>query len=165
LYKKVMLLRNHGLKNRDECECWGFNSRLDSIQAAIADVKLKHLQSWTERIRKIAELYRKGLKGVKGILSVPVDKEYEEPVYHTFIIQCERRDELQKCLLEKGIGTKIHYPIPIHLQEAAQGLGYKKGDFPVAEEQAKRILSLPIYPELTEEQIKAVINEIKKFYA
>jgi dTDP-4-amino-4,6-dideoxygalactose transaminase len=165
LHKKVMLLRNHGLKNRDECECWGFNSRLDSIQAAIADVKLKHLEKWTERIREIAELYRKGLKGIKGVLSIPVDKPFEESVYHTFIIQCEKRDELQRYLLEKGIGTKIHYPIPIHLQKAAEGLGYKEGDFPVAEEQAKRILSLPIYPELTEEQIKAVINEIKKFYS
>ncbi|MBN2459208.1 DegT/DnrJ/EryC1/StrS family aminotransferase [Candidatus Woesearchaeota archaeon] len=164
LYKKLSLLHNHGLKNRDECECWGFNSRLDSIHARIALVKLKHIDNWTGKIRKIAKTYAKELKGIKGISYVPVDKPYEKAVYHTFIIQCDKRDELQQYLLKKGIGTKIHYPIPIHLQKSAASLGYKPGDFPMTETQAKRILSLPIYPELTEEQIRLVIKEIKGFY-
>lgn len=164
VFKKITLLHNHGLKNRDECECWGFNSRLDSIHAAIGEVKLKHLDSWTDKIREIAKTYAKELKGVKGISYVPVDKPYEKAVYHTFIIQCDKRDELQQYLLKKGIGTKIHYPIPIHLQKSAASLGYKAGDFPMTETQAKRILSLPIYPELTDAQISLVIKEIKSFY-
>lgn len=161
LYDKLVKLRNHGLRSRDECELWGYNSRLDTIQAAIVNVKLAHLDEWTKRIREIASFYQKNLS---GLVKVPVDKPYEEAVYHTFIIQCDKRDKLQKYLLEKGIETKIHYPIPIHLQDSAKGLGYKKGDFPVAETQAKRILSLPIYPELTNEQIEMIVNEIKNFY-
>ena len=107
-------------------------------------------------------MYREKLSGV---VEIPEDKEFEEPVYHNFMIQCDERDKLQKYLLEKGIETKIRYPIPIHLQEAASPFGYKKGDFPVAERQARRILSLPIYPELTDEKIKMVIDGIRAFYA
>lgn len=161
LYDKLVKLRNHGLRSRDECEFWGYNSRLDSIQAAIVNVKLNHLDEWTKKVREIASFYQKHLSGV---VKVPVDRDYEESVYHTFIIQCDKRDELQKYLLKKGIETKIHYPIPIHLQESAKHLGYRKGDFPVAESQAKRILSLPIYPELTDEQMEMVVNEVKNFY-
>ncbi len=161
LYEKLTKLRNHGLRNRNKCDFWGYNSRLDTIQAAIVNVKLNHLDEWTEKIREIASFYQKHLSGV---VKIPVDRGYEESVYHTFIIQCDRRDELQKYLIEKGIETKVHYPIPIHLQEPARGLGYKKGDFPAAESQAERILSLPIYPELTNEQMEMVVNEIKNFY-
>ncbi|MCG2717544.1 MAG: DegT/DnrJ/EryC1/StrS family aminotransferase [Nanoarchaeota archaeon] len=161
LYDKLIKLHNHGLRSRDECEFWGYNSRLDSIQAAIVNVKLNHLDEWTKKVREIASFYQKHLSGV---VKVPVDRDYEESVYHTFIIQCDKRDELQKYLLKKGIETKIHYPIPIHLQESAKHLGYRKGDFPVAESQAKRILSLPIYPELTNEQMEMVVNEVKNFY-
>jgi dTDP-4-amino-4,6-dideoxygalactose transaminase len=107
-------------------------------------------------------MYREKLAGVVG---VPIDKEFEEPIYHNFIIQCERRDELQKYLLERGIETKVHYPIPIHLQKAAIPLGYKEEDFPTVETQAKRILSLPIYPELSDEQVRFVIEAIKLFYS
>ena len=162
LYDKLAKLRNHGLRTRDECELWGYNSRLDTIQAAIVNVKLAHLDEWTKRIREIASFYQKHLS---GLVKVPVDKPYEEAVYHTFIIQCDKRDELQKYLLERGIETKIHYPIPIHLQDSAKGFGYKRGEFHVAETQAKRILSLPIYPELTNEQMEMVTNEIRRFYS
>lgn len=160
-YTLLCKLRNHGLKNRDECEHWGLNSRLDVIQAAIANVKLSHLDSWNQRYREIASLYRAGLS---GIVKVPLDQEYEKPVYHNFIFLSDDRDKLQKYLLERGIETKIHYPIPIHLQPAAVHLKYKKSDFPVAEYQAERILSLPIYPELTNEQVNVVITAIKEFY-
>lgn len=157
LYEKLIKLRNHGLKNRDECELWGLNSRLDVIQAAIGNIKLNYIDEWNQKHQKIAEEYKKGLKDV---IKVPTDTNCEQPVYHNFIIQTNNREKLQKYLLEKGIETKIHYPIPIHLQEAAKSLGYRKGDFPVCEEQAKKILSLPIHPELTYEQIEEVIENI-----
>jgi len=164
LYETLIKMRNHGLRNRDECDFFAYNSRLDAIQAGIVNIKLSHLDKWNNEYRAIAAKYRKGLTGVKGVIKVPVDKEYEEPVYHNFIIQCERRDELQKYLLDNGIDTKIHYPIPIHLQKAAAYLGYKQGDFPVTETQAKRILSMPIYPALTDKQVQMVIDGIKSFY-
>lgn len=161
LHKKLLKLRNHGLKNRDECEFFAYNSRLDSIQAAIGDIKLKHLDAWNKSHRKIASMYSKNLSGV---VEFPKDKEYEEPVHHNFVIQCNKRDKLQEFLLKKGIETKIHYPVPIHLQEASSNLGYKEGDFPVTEAQSKRILSLPVYPDLSNEQIELVISSIKSFY-
>lgn len=164
LYKKLILLRNHGLKNRDEIDIWGYNSRLDSIQAAILNVRLKHLEKTKERISEIVSMYQKGLSELKGVIKIPYDKEYEESFYHNFIIQTERRDELLRYLLENDIETKIHYPIPIHLQKPALMFGFKEGDFPVAESQAKRILSLPLYSELTNEQINLVIESIKSFF-
>ena len=162
LYEKLLKFRNHGLRSRDKCEFWGHNSRLDTIQAAMLNVKLNYLAKWTQERRQNAAFYRKHLG---DIVQVPVDKPYEWAVYHTFVIQCERRDELQRYLLDKGIETKIHYPISIHLQEAARYLGYKTGAFPIAERQAERILTLPIYPELTEEQKEMLVTEIRRFYA
>ncbi len=165
LYEKLARLRNHGLRNRDECDFWGYNSRLDNLQAAILNVKLRHLDRWNMRKREMAAIYRERLYGIKGIISVPVDRHGEFAVYHTFIIRCERRDELQRHLLSRGIETKIHYPIPIHLQKASQHLGYGKGDFPNAESQASSILSLPIYPEMPDGNIDAVCRAIREFYA
>ena len=162
LYEKLLKFRNHGLKSRDECEFWGHNSRLDTIQAAMLNVKLNYLAKWTEERRQNAAFYQERLG---DIIQAPVDKPYEWAVYHTFVIQCERRDELQRYLLDKGIETKIHYPIPIHLQEAARYLGYKPGDFPIAKRQAGRILTLPVYPELTEGQKEILVTEIRRFYA
>ncbi len=112
----------------------------------------------------MAALYRERLQGISGIISVPSDAPGEEAVYHTFIIRCENRDELQRHLLKQGIETKVHYPIPIHLQKAAAALGYEDGDFPNAERLAKTILSLPIYPELSNDEIETVCNEIRAFY-
>ncbi len=161
LYEKILKLRNHGLKNRDECEMWGFNSRLDSIQASIGNIKLKHIDKWNNRHRDIANKYRENLK---NLVMVPSDKDFENPVYHNFIIQFNKRDELQAYLLNNGIDTKIHYPIPIHLQEAAKNLGHKEGDFPIAEKQCKTILSLPIYPELTDDEIELIISTFKSYF-
>ena len=160
LYNKLLILRNHGLINRDECEIWGYNSRLDALQAVILNVKLDHLKNWETRKREIAGIYQKRLI---YCVKVPMDKSSEHAVYHTFIIQTKKRDSLKNYLMEKGIDAKIHYPIPIHLQKAAQNLGYKKGDFPVAEEQTKTILSLPIYPELTDNQVDYICDNILKF--
>ena len=162
LYQKLLKARNHGLRNRDECEFWSYNSRLDNIHAAMLNVKLKKLSEWTARRREIALFYHGRLSGLDMI--VPTDKHYEKAVYHTFIIQTDRRDELKKFLSEKEIDTKIHYPIPIHLQDAAKYLGYKKGDFPVTEKQTGTILSLPVFPELTDDQVEYVADTIITFF-
>ena len=161
IYRKLLLLRNHGLKNRDECVLWGFNSRLDSIQSVILEVKLKNLQKWTSRRREIAQLYQSSLQ---DIVTVPHEKEHEKAVYHTFIIQTDHRDALMEFLANNNIDTKIHYPIPIHLQSASKYLGYKNGDFPVAEKQSNRILSLPIFPGLSNDQVNYVIEKIREYY-
>ena len=137
LYHQLLKARNHGLRNRDECEFWSYNSRLDNIQAAMLNVKLNKLSEWTERRRKIASYYFERISGLN--LIVPADKPFEKSVYHTFIIQTVKRDELKNFLYEKGIDTKIHYPVPIHLQDAAKYLGYKKEDFPVTEKKTETI--------------------------
>ena len=161
LYEKIIQLRNHGLRTRDECEQWGYNSRLDTIQAAILNVKLNYLDQWTARIREIARYYQEQLGSV---VDLPNEKSYEKSVYHTFIIQTDRRDQLQQYLSSRGIGTKIHYPLPLHLHPAAKGLLYKEGDFPRAEKQAKMILSLPIYPELDDARVQYVVQAIQDFF-
>ncbi len=162
VYKYLTVARNHGLKNRDECQFWSYNSRLDNLQAALLNVKMKYINQWTERRREFANRYYDALSDLPMI--VPKDKTYEKSVYHTFIIQTEDRNELKEHLARKGVDSKIHYPMPIHYQEAAKSLGYKKGDFPVTEKQAETILSIPVYPELTDEQVGYVIEEIQNFY-
>ena len=161
LYEKLRKARNHGLRNRDECEFWSPNCRLDTIQAAMLLVKMDYLDQWTEARRANAAFYQDQLR---GIVRVPEDKPHEYAVYHTFVIQAERRDELQRYLLEWGVETKVHYPIPIHLQDAAKDFGYSPGSFPVTERQVEHILSLPVYPELTEQQRQGVVSAIRAFY-
>lgn len=161
LANRLRILRNNGLKNRDECVLWGRNSRLDSIQAAIASIKLKYIDSWNERFRKIAQYYSRELE---KYFVVPGEQPHEYSVYHRYIIQTSHRNDLQGYLLNKGIETKINYPIPLHLQEASKKLGYKLGDFPKAEELAGKILSIPIYAEMTDEQVEIVVEEIKTFF-
>jgi dTDP-4-amino-4,6-dideoxygalactose transaminase len=161
LASKLRTLRNHGLRNRDECEVWGFNSRLDSMQAAFAEIKLGFLDSWNERCREIAVSYRTGLA---DFVQVPFDQTWEECVYHNFVIRTEMRDELMAYLQEHGVDTRIHYPIPIHLQDAAKDLGYKVGDFPNAEKYAKTMISLPIYPDLNDAQVTYIVQAVKSFF-
>jgi dTDP-4-amino-4,6-dideoxygalactose transaminase len=161
IYRYLLKARNHGLRNRDDCEFWSLNSRLDALHAAMLRVKLKYLDAWTEARRSNAAFYREHLADA---VQVPQDQPHEYAVYHTFIIQADQRDELQRHLMERGVETKVHYPIPIHLQEAAQSLGCRPGHFPVAERLSRRILSLPIYPELSEEQKEAVVVGIRSFY-
>lgn len=161
VFGALVQLRNLGLKNRNESEIWGYNSRLDSIQAAIVNVKLKYLDKWTEARRENAAFY---IKNLNDLVMVPKESADEKSVYHTFVIQAEKRDELQEYLMENGVGTKIHYPIPIHLQKAAASLGYKKGDFPVCEKAAAMILSLPVYQGLTEKDLMYVVEKIREFY-
>lgn len=163
LHEKLRLLRNHGLKNRDEAAFWGYNSRLDTLQAALLNHRFKSLDQVIARRRQIAERYRKALSSwVRCPEENPQKGEFH--TYHLFVIQAERRDELQAHLAQEGIETKIHYPIPIHLQACSSSLGYKKGDFPVCERLAERVLSLPVHATLTEEQVKTVCHAIKDFY-
>ena len=161
LYEKVIKMRNHGLKNRNECEFWGWNSRLDEINASIANLKLKFIDDWNKIFLKIALQY---INELSDYLKVPTFKDFEQPVFHRFIVQHKERDKLKHYLESKGIYTAINYPLPLHLHEASKKYGYKLGDFPVAEKQANRILSLPIYPELEDIQIEYVIEAVKEFF-
>ncbi len=162
LFSYLSKARTHGHSSRDEVDFWSFNSRLDNLQAAILNIKFNSLEKWNNRRREIAERYWKGLHQLP--MYVPKDKEYEHAVYHTFIIQTDKRDALMTYLREQGVDTKIHYPVPIHLQKAAAYLGYKKGDFPVTEKQCETILSLPVFPQLDNEQVDYVIEKINSFY-
>jgi dTDP-4-amino-4,6-dideoxygalactose transaminase len=158
---QLRLLRNHGLKTRDESVIWGYNSRLDAVQAAVLRIKLRHLADWNKANRALAERYHKALARV---VKVPVSGPGEEQIYHRYVIQTDRRDALQAFLAARGIDTKVNYPTPIHLQEVCAGLGHRKGSFPVAEKLADRILSLPLYPEFTHPEQDAVIDGITAFF-
>lgn len=161
LYQKILQLRNIGLKNRNESDIWGYNSRLDSIQAAILLVKLKYLEAWTKARITNAKHY---IAGLKDVVKVPEIKKNERSVFHTFIIQADQRDQLQKYLEGNGIETRVHYPIPIHLQKAARSYGHKKGDFPISERASARILSLPIYQQLGKDDLDYIVSKIREFY-
>ena len=158
---RLRMYRNHGMRNRDEIDFWGYNSRLDTVQAAVLLPRLRQLPDVIEKRRAFAKRYSAGLASVVGC---PVEREDEFHTYHVYVIQCDKRDQLQKALADRGVETKIHYPIPIHLQKCAKDLGYKKGDFPVTERQAGRILSLPINQFLDNDQIDFVIQSINQFY-
>lgn len=164
LYEKLILLRNHGLQNRDEVALFGINSRLDTIQAAILLKLMEAVSRITEKRIALAALYDRWLGELKGFVTLPPRRKDVRQVYHTYIIQAQSRDALKDFLAEKGVSAKIHYPIPVHLQEAARDLGYKAGDFPVCEAQAKMILTLPIHQYLEEGDIRYVCDQIKAFY-
>jgi len=160
LYKKMILLRSHGELEKNRHRIIGSTNRLDNLQAGILRIKLKHLNEWNEKRRQNAAFYRKYLNGMD--LIVPQELEGRKHVYHLFVIRVKNRDKIRKGLFDRGIDTGIHYPVPIHLQEAYRFLGYRKGDFPVSENVAEEILSLPMFPELKEEQIKYVCNSLKE---
>ena len=157
---KALLLRDYGRKGRYENIIKGYNSRLDTIQAAILRVKLKHLDGWNEKRRKNADLYTRLFKEAKLDITLPREAGYAKHVYHQYTVRVKNRTEVMKKLADKGINPLIHYPIPIHLQECYRELNYKKGDFPIAEKCCEEIMSLPMYPELTEEEIRYVVDAI-----
>ncbi|MDZ8239860.1 MAG: DegT/DnrJ/EryC1/StrS family aminotransferase [Nostoc sp. ChiQUE01a] len=163
LYEQFKIMRNIGLRTRDDCVLWSHNSRLDTLQAAILLVKLRYVQEWTQQRRQNARYYQTQLAGIPQI-KIPLEREWEKSVYSNFIIQADRRDELRQFLSDRGIGTAIHYPVPIHLSTVGKELGYPEGSFPVTEMQARRILSLPIYQGLTVEELHQVCENIKLFY-
>jgi len=161
LAKKLKMLRVHGIERRYFHDLHGYNSRLDEIQAAILRVKLPHLNSWNDRRQHIAQRYSSGLAGLP--VALPFCSPESTHVYHVYAILTNQRDPLQQYLAEYGIPTIIYYPRPLHLQQVYVELGHKEGDFPVAEEISKSILPLPIYPELTDEQVEYVVQTIRKF--
>ena len=160
LAQKVGLLRNHGRKFKYEHEVEGRNSRLDGIQAAILRVKLKRLADWNAARRRVAAAYDEGLRGLDLVL--PARAKEAEHVFHLYVVRSKVRDLLLKNLKEAGIEAGVHYPIPLHLQPAYRYLGHKPGDFPVAERLAGEILSLPMFPELTADQIRRVTEAVRQ---
>ncbi len=160
LFKKI---REHGSVKKYYHEVFGHNYRMEGIQGAVLGVKLKYLNSWTENRRRVAAKYNELLKGVAQI-KLPKEMAYGKHVYHLFVIQAQNRDELQTYLNNNGVSTGLHYPVPLHMQECFQHLGYKKGDFPVTEQLADNCLSLPMFPEMTDEQISYVAETLISFY-
>ncbi len=160
-YKKLMMLRNYGQSKRYYHDIVGINSRLDEIQSAILSAQLPHVHELNERRRAIAARYTAGLK---DLVVTPVELPGFKHVYHLYVIQTPYREELQQYLLERGIQCLIHYPIPAHLQKAYAFLGYKQGSLPTTEHIVKRILSLPMFPQMTDEQVDQVIEGIADFY-
>jgi len=159
--EKVRLLRNHGRREKYEHLLQGFNYRIDTLQAAILRVKLAYLEEWNEARRRHAAAYRELLSDLDRAL--PYEPEHVRAVYHLFVVRLQERDALREHLRAEGISTGIHYPIPLHLQPAYRHLGHKEGDFPITEECARQVLSLPMYPELTQTQIEEVVRAIKEF--
>ncbi|MGD2150826.1 MAG: DegT/DnrJ/EryC1/StrS family aminotransferase [Desulfobacterales bacterium] len=166
LYDKLSVLRVHGSQPKYYHKLVGGNFRLDAFQAAVISVKLKHLDKWTQSRQENARKYRElfATVGIDDAINLPVEKE-ERHIYNQFVICVkDKRDELRLFLNDAGVGTEIYYPIPMHLQECFLALDYKKGDFPVAEYAALHTLALPIYPELSDDQIVYVVEKIKDFY-
>ena len=154
LAARIRLLRSWGEETRYEHKYRGFNYRMDGVQGAVLDVKLKHLDAWTDARRSRAAGYARRLSGTAAI--VPAERPASRHVYHQYVVQVPDRDAWRSTLAEAGIQTGVHYAIPVHLQPAYADLGYVRGDFPVAERAATEVLSLPIFPELTDEQIETI---------
>ncbi|EKB49155.1 DegT/DnrJ/EryC1/StrS family aminotransferase [Cecembia lonarensis] len=163
LVHKVQVLRNYGSQKKYYNEVPGYNMRIDELQAALLGVKLPYLENWTMERQQIASLYCQQLQGI-GDLILPYTLENASHVYHLYVVRTKQRDKLQEYLTQQGIGTMIHYPIPPHLQQAYASLGFQKGDFPIAEELAETSLSLPLWPGMTEGQVKEVTAAIVAFF-
>ncbi len=172
LFNKVKKLREHGQSQKYYHESYGHNYRMEGIQGAVLGVKLKHLSKWTDARRAVAAKYNVGLKDVSKVIT-PKEMSYAKHVYHLYVIQLndgsleasnKLRDRLKEYLTQQGVNVGLHYPIPLHLQECFKSLGYKKGDFPNSERIAEAGLSLPMFPEMTDEQINYVIGKVKEFF-
>ena len=159
LANKVRIFGNYGSQKKYYNEVIGYNNRLDEMQAAFLCVKLKHLSDWTKQRQEIAAAYLRELEGI-GDMVLPVTHPESTHVYHLFVIRTKQRDELAAYLEKRGIGTLIHYPVPPHLQECYEHLGYKRGDFPIAEEIADTALSLPIWPGMKNQEVLDVCGAI-----
>lgn len=162
LAKRVDVLRRHGSSKKYHADMLGFNSRLDSLQAAILGVKLNYLDSWNDGRRRIAALYNKLFEGSSVI--APTEASYAHHVYHQYTIRVKNREGLAAALKEKQIGTMVYYPVAIHLQQLYAELGYQSGSLPHCELACQEVISLPIFPELTDAQVSEVAEQIKLFY-
>ncbi|HMN18780.1 MAG: DegT/DnrJ/EryC1/StrS family aminotransferase [Ignavibacteriota bacterium] len=173
LYNKIKKLREHGQSQKYYHDILGHNYRMEGIQGAVLEVKLKYLSKWTDARRSVAAKYNEGLKNFAKVIT-PKEASYAKHVYHLYVIQLndgsleksnQLRDKLKDFLTQNGVNVGLHYPIPLHMQECFKNLGYKKGDFPNSEKIAEAGLSLPMFPELTDEQINYVIEKIKEFFS
>lgn len=160
--KKIRMLRDHGQAKKYYHDLEGYNGRLDAIQAGFLHVKLPHLATWNAKRRQNAETYQQLFSGGKGI-AIPFEPLFSRSVYHLYVIRVREREKLQQFLTERGIGTGIHYPIPLHLQNAYSNLGYHEGDFPIAEMTSKEILSLPMFPTLTRGEQEIVAESVMEY--
>jgi dTDP-4-amino-4,6-dideoxygalactose transaminase len=159
---KIRMIRDHGQAKKYFHDMEGYNGRLDAIQAGVLRIKLRRLENWNQARRQNARYYDELLLKIPGV-TIPGEGNGVVPVYHLYVILVDDRDRLQKFLNEKGVGSGLHYPIPLHLQKAYANQGYTKGDFPVTESVAERLLSLPMFPELTKKQIEYVVACIQQF--
>ena len=157
--RTIRMLRDWGAEKKYEHELKGYNYRMEGFQGAILGVKLRHLEAWTEARRAHARRYNELLAGI-GV-DTPEEMSHARHVYHVYAIRTPQRSALQQALQGQGIQTGIHYPIPVHLQEAHADLGYRSGDFPCSEQAAKEVLSLPMYAELTEVQMRSVVRAVR----
>jgi dTDP-4-amino-4,6-dideoxygalactose transaminase len=166
--RRLHMLRVHGEETKYHHKVIGINSRLDALQAAVLRAKLPHLEEWTTGRQRKAQQYELMFAdaGLSEQVEVPYVRSNARHIFHQFVIRVRdgRRDALREYLRERGVGTDVYYPVPLHLQECFAYLGYKEGDFPVAEQAAKETLALPVYPELTDEQQDHVVNMIAKFF-
>ena len=163
--KHMKMIRDHGQAKKYYHDIEGYNGRLDSIQAGWLSVKLRHLTKWNESRRTLAHRYHELLSEAKAAVVIPVEAEWTKGVYHLYVVRVQDREALQAHLAEAGIGSGIHYPIPLHLQKAYENLNYKKGDFPVTERVAAEIVSLPMFPQLKQDQLHEVAKCVKDFAA
>lgn len=159
--ERVRLLRNYGQEGRDRYSTKGYNSRQDELQAAVLLVKLPYLEKWNDRRRAIAQFYREELRGLGTGIILPSEAPDRKHVYHLFVVQVEDRDRIQRHLHSQGISTMIHYPIPVHQQEAYADLGYSSGSLPETESASRCILSLPLYPELSDSEVAGIIKSVR----
>ncbi|MFA4873674.1 MAG: DegT/DnrJ/EryC1/StrS family aminotransferase [Patescibacteria group bacterium] len=164
LCEKLRLFRNHGMATRDEIAFWGHNCRLDTLQAVIANRLIKKVHSITDQRIANAKRYDESFADLQEYIQIPPRSANVKQVFHTYVIRVKNRDRLYAYLIEKGIDVKIHYPIPLHLQKAASGLGYKEGDFPVCEEDCRTTITLPVHQHLKPEDIGYVIDSVCGFY-
>jgi len=160
LNEKIQMFRDHGQAKKYYHSMIGWNARMDGFQGAVLSVKLKYLNQWNESRRKNARLYNELLANIDGVI-LPTEADYAKHIYHLYVIRTQNRDAFMAALAENKVFCGIHYPVPLHLQEAYSSLGYKKGDFPVAEKCCEQLVSLPMFPELTPEQIGYVVEKVK----
>jgi dTDP-4-amino-4,6-dideoxygalactose transaminase len=160
---KVKMLRDHGQAKKYYHDIEGYNGRLDSLQAGLLHVKLRHLADWNSKRRERATEYRRLFEEAGNAITAPYEPSWSKAVYHLYVIRTDDREGLMDHLKQKGIGSGIHYPIPLHLQKAYSSLGYGIGDFPVTEKAAAEIVSLPMFPQLTKEQQERIADEVVNF--
>jgi len=163
--KRMKMIRDHGQAKKYYHDIEGYNGRLDSIQAGWLSVKLPHLAKWNESRRKLAHRYHESLAKLKECMVIPQEAPWSKGVYHLYVVRVQDREALQAHLAEAGIGTGIHYPIPLHQQKAYEHLGYHTGDFPVTERVSREIVSLPMFPQLAASQQDQVVSAVKEFLA